>query len=304
MSKNKKIAYFILLEILAIIFAYFPSMLFKLEAESFKFNHILSIIYVLIPYISFMLLPLIIFVLGFARKLDKFLTAIALILFILWLAFIAYLVFACNKGFSPIIFSFLTALPAAVFFGGASIIGYLSNQLRKSSEKDMKEEPLIKEFSIYEINSKENLLDIQGYLHDAKCNDNEIKYDTESGKIDIIFDRQGLGDSFNKKIKTDFILFQIFEYPIVRSLLHLEDISSCKLTPTAKNIKVHTFDGIRFENDKYRLYFYWLTMDIDFKTSSKGFLKDLELSKDKIGRYTDFEYVFPFGSYTVKRIKK
>jgi hypothetical protein len=144
---------------------------------------------------------------------------------------------------------------------------------------------------IFEINitSEETLLRAFDVLHDATCDEDDIKYDSEKGILDIIFDREFLEDSSKISVRRVLFIFHKFEFPIVKSHLHLEGLNFCKMHSKDKSLKTHMFNECRIKQNKYILYFCEvLEMEIGFKSSITGYLKDIKFVEGKKGSFVQF----------------
>jgi hypothetical protein len=139
------------------------------------------------------------------------------------------------------------------------------------------------------INSKETLLEAFDVLHDATCNEDDIKYDTEAGTLDIIFAREFFEDPANINVRRRMFIFHKIEFPIVKSHLHLDGLSFCKIQSKDKSFTTHMFNECKHKENKYFLCFCEvLEIAIEFKSSITGYLKDLEFIEGKKGSYYSF----------------
>jgi len=139
------------------------------------------------------------------------------------------------------------------------------------------------------VNSEETLLKAFDVLHDATCDENDIVYDSEKETLDIVFHREFLEDASKINIRRVLFIFHKFEFPIVESHLHLEGLSFCKIHSKDKSLKSHMFNECKARKGKYFLYFYEvLEMEIGFKTSITGYLRDIEFIEGKKGSFIQF----------------
>ncbi len=147
------------------------------------------------------------------------------------------------------------------------------------------------------INSEDTLLKAFDVLHDAACDEDDIKYDSEKGTLDIIFEREFLEDPSKIKSHRVLLIFYKYEFPIVRSHLHLEGLKFCKMHSKDKSLKTHTFNECKVKRDKYVLYFCEvLEVEIGFESPISGFLKDMEFVEGKKWSSIGFRKT-PFFSY-------
>jgi hypothetical protein len=139
------------------------------------------------------------------------------------------------------------------------------------------------------INSEETLLDAFDVLHDAACDENDIKYDPEKGTLDIIFDRDFMEDTSRLSVRRVLFILHRVEFPIVKSRLHLEGIDFCKINSNDNSLGTHTFNACEVKDDKYLLYFCEvLEMELGFKSPVAGYLKDMEFIEGKKGGFFQF----------------
>ncbi|MFH0889044.1 MAG: hypothetical protein V1871_07555 [Planctomycetota bacterium] len=146
--------------------------------------------------------------------------------------------------------------------------------------------------SIFEIsiNSEESLLKSFDFLHDASCNQEDVKYDQEKGTLDIIFNRDFLEDPTKITTRRVFLIFHEFEFPIVKSYLHLESLMSCKIFSNDKSLTRDTFTECKKKKNKYILWFnLGLEIELDFKSSINGYLRDVEFVHGKTGSFMHFK---------------
>lgn len=140
------------------------------------------------------------------------------------------------------------------------------------------------------INSKETLLKAFDVLNDAICNEDDIEYDPKRGTLDIIFEREFFEDPAQISVRRTMLIFHKAEFPIVKSHLHLDGLSFCKIHSKDKSFKTHMFNKCKTkEGNEYFLYFCEvLEIIIGFKSSISGNLKDVEFIKERKGSFVQF----------------
>ena len=81
-------------------------------------------------------------------------------------------------------------------------------------------------------------------------------------------------------------IFHKIKFPIVKSHFHLDGLSFCKIHSKNKSLTTHMFNECQAKKNKYFLYFCEvLEIIISFKSSTTGYLKDIEFIKDRKGSF-------------------
>ncbi|HVP35359.1 MAG TPA: hypothetical protein VMT04_00050 [Terriglobales bacterium] len=132
------------------------------------------------------------------------------------------------------------------------------------------------------INSEKILLKAFDILHDAACYENDIKYDSKTEALDIIFEREFFEDPSKINTRPALLIFEKVEFPIVKSNLHLEGLDFYRIHSKDKSLKTHSFNECKIKPNRFLLYFNEvLEIEIGFKSSIIGSLKDIEFVEGK-----------------------
>lgn len=129
-----------------------------------------------------------------------------------------------------------------------------------------------------DISSEMDLDVVDGFLHDAILEPKDIKYDKHAKTLDLIFYRVlSLAESIAQKKKFLFI-FTILDYPIVKSLLHLDNIDFFDIyTPETDAKKFYFVCTIKEGNHFVTDFTPTLEIKFSFKDEIKGYLQDIKI---------------------------
>lgn len=153
--------------------------------------------------------------------------------------------------------------------------------------------------NIYEIiiESKETLLKALDVLHDATCEEDDIRYDPVEGTLNFIINREFFEDSSKISVTRVLFLFHRIEFPITKSHFHLEGINFFNMQSRDKSLKTHRFNECKMKHNRFILYFCEvLEIELGFRSSITGYLKDTEFVEGKKGKFFQFGTKLPWSS--------
>lgn len=119
---------------------------------------------------------------------------------------------------------------------------------------------------------------VDDLLHDSIVEPKDIKYDKYAKSLDLFFYRIMLGDESRIKKKRFLFIFTILEFPVVKSLFHLDNINFLDIYTAETDAKEFYLEGIIKKGNYFEMLFNpTLEIRFSFKDEIKGYLEDIKI---------------------------
>ena len=138
------------------------------------------------------------------------------------------------------------------------------------------------------VESKDSLFKAIDCLHDATFSGNTLIHNEESKTLDITLERGYWENKENFKRKFIFPFIWRIEVPIVKCLLHLDNIKNYRVESNDKTLKQHSIKNIESKKDGFIIKCCEvLTIYFEINGNPKGYLKDA-LPPHRLSRHYNF----------------